>query len=106
MDKRGLFFAYFNMSKAQLLGLINLDFEKLFKVKRKFRKEWIKNDKCGCTNNPRILNNQIRLNCNHIKKEMKEKTREIEKKITEKSSILLYKNLRKVKGIQQISYGL
>ncbi len=92
-----LILPYLHMPKAQVICLLNLDFEKLFKIKRNFREEWIKKKKCSCTSNIQILRNKIRLNCNHIEKEMEEKTKEINKEINKKSSILMYRNLRKVK---------
>ncbi|MBU0959276.1 MAG: hypothetical protein KKB31_05015 [Nanoarchaeota archaeon] len=90
------------MPKAQLLCLINLDFEELFRIERKIRKEWIEKEKCGCVNDERIGRSKVVLMCQHIDLEIKNKTKKIRKKIKEKSNILLLRNLSSFPRVNKI----
>lgn len=83
---------YLQIPEERLGVLLDLDFEKRFIIENKIEKDWIKNKKCECV---KKLKEDNILICNHIKKEIKEKTRKIRKKIRKKSSISIYRDLLK-----------
>jgi len=90
---------YFQMPKAQLLGLLSRDYNELFGIERKIYASWIMETKCGCSQEKPILEGKIILTCAHIKNEMEEKTREITKKINQKSDVLILRNLSRLQRI-------
>lgn len=102
----GLTQTYLQMPEASLVGLLDRDFEKLFQIEKKIREEWINRRKCACVNNPDVLNKRLLLTCEHVKKEIKEKTKEVEKKMNFKSDILILRNLISFQSSQHRSYAI
>jgi len=102
MDKNKLL-PYFEMPKASLLALLELDFDNLLIIEKETRANWIKEKKCPCVHDADVLNGRLLLACEHVKNEIKEKTKEIEKKMNFKSDILILRNLRDFKSIQNCS---
>ena len=94
---------YFEMPKARLLTLLELDFDKLLEIEKEIRKNWVDKKRCGCTNDEDVLNGRILLICEHVKNEIKEKTKEIGKKMNFKSDVLILRNLRELQTIQNCS---
>jgi len=76
---------------AERLGvLLDNDFEILHKIHKKTREKWVKEKKCSCVDN--LIEGRI-LICNHIEQEIKRKSKEINKRIEIKTSILMLRNL-------------
>ena len=92
MDKQQIA-SYFQMPEARLSLLLDMDFNKVCDIEREIESKWIKEKKCSCVNN---LKAGRVLDCEHINKEIKEKTEEIRKKIKIKNAVSLYKELYKI----------
>ena len=94
---------YLRMPKIRLLASIKIDSKKDYEIKKKTRDNWIKNEKCSCCNHPLIKSGKIVLTCEHIQMEWKKKTKEIEKRINNKTKILLLKSLSEAYNLTKIS---
>jgi len=83
---------YFLIPQLSLNVLIDQDFKQLCKMERKIEKYWIKQKKCICV---KSMSKGCILDCIHLKEEINEKTKEIRKRIKNKCSVSLYRNLNK-----------
>lgn len=94
---------FIQMPKAQLLSSIRFDSRNSYKIKKEIRNKWVRESRCSCCNNPLIKSGKMVLTCEHIKKEWKKSTEEIEKRITKKTNCLLMKNLSEAYRLTKVS---
>jgi hypothetical protein len=66
---------YFSIPEENLGVLIDFEFKELHKIEREIKEDWIKNNRCDCVKNLRV--GKV-LRCEHIKKEKREKTKELQ----------------------------
>ena len=81
---------YLQIPKERLGVLQDLDLEKLYVLRKKFKQDWIKNKRCICVDS---LEEGTSLNCIHITKEIKNKFKEIEEKINKRAIASIYQDL-------------
>jgi len=80
---------YFSIPEERLGVLLDNDFNILYKIHKETRNKWVKEKKCSCVNN---LERDRILICSHVENEIKEKSKEINKRIEAKTSILILRN--------------
>ncbi len=90
---------YLQIPSERLGILVDNDFEILYKIHKKTRAKWVKEKRCPCVSE---LSKGRILICNHVEQEIKEKSKEINKRIEAKTSILMLRNLLKFQGNQKI----
>ena len=95
-------FTYLSLPEIYLLGLLNLDYEKVLKIELEIVDDWIKNERCGCCKNYLIKNKKISLDCEHLNNEIEEKIKKIKKSIEFKSNALKFRLLYKSKSFRQL----
>ena len=83
---------YMQIPDERLGVLLDNDFNILYKIHKKTRKNWIDKNKCSCIK--KIQVGRI-LRCNHVKEEIKKKSKKINERIEIKTSILSLRNLLK-----------
>jgi rRNA processing protein Krr1/Pno1 len=83
---------YLQIPSERLGVLLDNDFNILHKIHKRTRAKWVRDKKCSCVNN--LKEGRI-LICNHIEEEIKRKSKEINKRIEKKNSILMLRNLLK-----------
>ncbi len=84
---------YMKIPKIRLLASLKLDFELDYKLKKKIRDDWVRDNKCHCCSHPKVQDGTIVLTCNHIKDEWAKETGEIEKRIDQKTKVMMLKSL-------------
>lgn len=88
-----LILSYLKMPEIGLSLLLDRDFNKVCDIEREIEFKWIKEKRCSCVS---TLKAGRVLDCEHINKEIKEKTEEIRKRIKMKNAVSLYRELYKI----------
>ncbi len=94
MDNQQLVYRLMIMPEAQLLSTLDYDDEQSLKIEMKTRRDWIKNKRCSCVESEDIRRGRLLLCCEHVKEEIGDKIREIEKSINLKTQVLMFRGLR------------
>ncbi len=91
---------FFEMPKASLGALLDIEFKRLFKRQRRIKNKFMKENLCEHTFDEMIVSNKRVLRCEHIEKVMKEDKicKEIHSKITRMSSASILRNMPKSMG--------
>ena len=90
-------FTYQEVPDARLFTTLNFNFKEEIETKEKIRNKWVKERKCSCCFNKKILCGDEVLTCEHIKTEWRNKMSELDNKINKKVKILV---MRRLKGCQ------
>lgn len=85
---------YFQIPEERLGVLLDLEFKRLWNQRTKIKDNWIKNNKCICVG--KLKQGKV-LRCEHIKKEIKEKTKETSERIQRMTNVSIIRGLVKAK---------
>ena len=86
---------FFTMPEAQLIHLLDVEFDKILEEIIKVKKDWIENKRCECAEHNDIQTGRLVLSCEHIKKILDENKiiQEADKKTDKMTSALVYRGL-------------